>query len=198
MKKIFIFLICIIGLPSLLSAETQEEKRRVEEEKREVLRPSEAHITEAKPAPQPLAPIDLIYFTELMPKRIAYRYDACKALVVLMGVEDEYIDLDSQVAFLREKNLLPKRLESEFDPMQPLRRGLTAYMLCKALNIKGGITLSIFGVSERYALNELAFQGIMSSGNANDIVSGDELVLATMQAADYLAKKQEKVPKSKR
>ncbi len=72
--------------------------------------------------------------------------------------------------------------------MRPLRRGPTAYMFCKALKVKGGAILSLFGVSERYAVQELAFQGIMSAGNVNDIIAGDELALATMQAADYLAK----------
>lgn len=188
-------MICLSLFPSPLIAQTAEEDRRVEERKREDLQPSEISIPiEKKEAPRPkapIAPIDLVYFAELMPRRITFGYDACKALVVLMGVEDEYIDLDAQVAFLREKNLLPKKFESEFDPMEPLRKGLVAYMFCKALEIKGGLTLSIFGMSQRYAIKELVFQGIMSSGNVNDIVSGEELVLIITQAADYMAKRQQ-------
>ena len=73
--------------------------------------------------------------------------------------------------------------------MEPLRKGLFAYMLYSALDVKGGITLSLFGVSERYALKELVYQGILSSGNVKDILSGDELVTTTMRAADFIAKK---------
>lgn len=188
MKKIFVLLLCLCLFPAFLMAKTEDD-RRVEEEKRESLRPTEAGIEEGKAAPRPIAPIDLVYFAELMPKRVTFRYDACKALVILFGVEDQYIDLDSQVAFLREKSLLPKKFEREFNPMEPLRKGLAAHMFCNALEIKGGISLRLFGMSERYALNELVYEGIMASGNVNDIVSGDELVSALMQSVNYTLKK---------
>ncbi len=199
MRAIIILLICSLSFSSLLMAQTQEGDRRIEEEKRKSLQPSEVQIPgETVSGPKPLAPIDIIYFIELTPKRVTFRYDVCKALVVLMGVEDEYIDLDSQVTFLRENHLLPGRFKSEFDPMKPLRKGLTAYMFCKALDIKGGVSLRLFGMSERYAIQELAFKGIMSSGNVNDILSGDELISALTQAASYMAKKQRaKTAKSK-
>ena len=193
MKKIIVLLVCFSLFPSLSVAETLEEKRRIEEKKRENLRPSEVQIkvTKAAPSPRtPLDPSDIVYFADLMSKRVAFCYDACKALVVLVGVENEYINLDSQVAFLKKRNLLPKKHQSEFDPMQPLRRGLVAYMFCEALDIKGGLILRIFGMSQRYALKELAFQGIMSSGNVNDIVSGEELVLVFTQAVQYMEQKQ--------
>ena len=185
---------CLTLFPSLLLAETPEEKRRIEEQKRQNLQPSEVQILkEHKIEPQPMAPLDtldLVYFAELVPKKVTFRYDVSKAIVVLLGVENQYIDLDSQIAFLKEKNLLPKKYASEFDPMQPLRKGITAYIFCKALGIKGGLALRLFGMSERYALKEIAFQGIMSSGNVNDIVSGEELVSVVMQATNYTAKRQ--------
>ena len=188
---ITILLLLSIICPSLLFAQSAEEKRAIEETKRESLRSSEVQAAkEELPPAAPLAPIDLIYFAELSLKKISFRYDACKAFVLLLGVEDEYIDLAAQVAFLQQNNLLPKKYRVEFDPMQPLRRGLLAYMFCQALEIKGGITLRVFGTSQRYALQELAFEGIMASGNVNDIVSGDELVSATTQAANYLAQKE--------
>ena len=192
MKKIFIILASLVILPSLLIAQTREENRRIEEEKRENLRPSEGRIPKEKKATSPpLDPIDIIYFVELMPRKIAFRYDACKALVILKGVENQFIDLGSQIAFLRKNSILPKRFESEFDPTKPLRKGLTAYMFCKALEIKGGIFLRLLGMSERYALKELVHQGMMSSGNVKDIVGGEELVSILTQAGNYMAKRRE-------
>ena len=204
MKKIFILVVCFSLFSSLLPshlcigtggliAQTTEEDRRIEEEKRKSLQATEAGVVdEKKGRVQPIAPIDLVYFAELMPRMVTYRYDACKALVVLMGVEDKYIDLDSQVIFLKEKNFLPKKIETEFDPMKPLRKGLAAYMFCKALGIRGGICLTLGGMNERYALKELVHHGIMSSGNVKDIVGGDELVSIVMQSANYIAKKKGK------
>jgi hypothetical protein len=109
--------------------------------------------------------------------------------VLLMGVENQYIDLNSQIIFLKEKNLLPPEVASDFKPNEPLRKGLFAYMLYRALDMKGGIILSLFGTRERYALKELVYQGILSSGNVKDIMSGDELVTSTMRAADFIANK---------
>ncbi len=192
MNKIFIILLLssIIFFPSLLLAETVEEKRRVEEEKRDDLHSSEVHpLKQQEEETLPLDVIDRIYFAELMTRKVSFRYDAGKIFVLLMGVENLYIDLNSQIIFLIEKKLLPGKLESDFSPMEPLRKGLFAYMLYRALDVKGGITLSLFGVSERYALKELVYQGILSSGNVNDILTGDELVTTTMRAADFIAKK---------
>ena len=168
-----------------------DEKRRIEQEKRESLEATEVQIpAKEKAAPELISPIDTAYFIELMPRRVTFRYDACKVFVMLMGVAEQYIDLDSQITFLKEKNLLPKRFESEFDAMQPLRKGLVAYMFCKAMKIKGGIFLRLFGMHERYALKELVFEGLMPPGNVNDIVSGEELSLVFLQASTYMVKEQ--------
>lgn len=192
MKNIFIILLLfsIIFFPFVLMAETAEEKRRIEEEKRDELRSSETHPSrQQEEKTLPLSFVDRIYFAELMTRKISFRYDASKIFVLLMGVENQYIDMNSQIIFLKEKNFLPKKLEADFSPREPLRKGLFAYMLYKALDVKGGITLSLFGISERYALKELVYQGILASGNENDILTGEELVSTTMRAADFISKK---------
>ncbi len=178
-------------------AQNIEQDRRIEEEKRESLKPTIAPLKIPKekkavggpPVPQP---IKELYFLTLLPKRIAYRYDAAKLIVILMGVDEEYIDLNSQVQYLQEEGFLPKRFRDGFDPMEPLRKGVAAYMFYKALDVKGGIALYLFGPSERYTLRELAFQGYMSPGHANDLVSGEELVQIMTRAASYQAGREEK------
>ena len=77
-------------------------------------------------------------------------------------------------------------MRDTFDPMKPLRRGLTAYALRKVLNIKGGVFLNLFKENERYALKELAYEGIMSSGNIREILSGDELAATMTRAINYM------------
>lgn len=194
MKKILIILLLhsLVFPSSLLVAEMREEKRRIEEEKRkdllpEKIQPSKQH----RKMPIKFAPDDLLYFSGLLPKKVTFRYDACKTLVVLLEVKDQYIDLDSQIIFLKERNFLPKKFEKEFNPMEPLRKGLLAYMLYSALEMRGGISLTLFGRSERYSLKELVFQGIMSEGNTKDIVSGEELFSITIQALNYMEKKKQ-------
>lgn len=168
-------------------SQTAQQDRRIEEDKRDSLKPTvalpHAPPTEAArkepPVPQP---IPEVYLLNLLQKRIAFHYDAAKAMVILMGVDEEYIDLSSQAAYLRDHGFLPKRLTQTFDPMQPLRKGVAAYMVHRALGITGGLAWHLFGPTERYALKELTFRGIMAPGHANDLVSGEELIQIMDQA----------------
>lgn len=207
MKIKFFLPILVLLLPfHLLAVETITQdkdrklvdERRVEEEKRESLRHTEAtpeaqekkEIPADKQAPQDM--LENAYLMDLMQRRVTYGYDAAKAVVLINKVENEYLDLNAQIAYLKEKKILPRKYHKEFDPMKPLRKGLFAYMLCKTLNIKGGIalhTLGKVGFAERYSLKELAFEGIMADSNRRDLVRGDELATAMMQAKGYLGKK---------
>ncbi|MBN3037876.1 MAG: hypothetical protein JW869_00500 [Candidatus Omnitrophica bacterium] len=196
MKKIFFLILFLILNSAFLAAEQprQEQKRRVEQEKRDSLRHSEVQpetfLEPLQPEEKPIEttrPAYFSYFSELVQRRISYGWDICRAVVILMGREQEYKDLDSQLTYLQDQQLLPKKYLANFDPKLPLRRGLAAYIFCKLLDIKGGVILRTFGVSERYALKELEFEGIMGQGHVNDIISGEELVVILTQAANYLA-----------
>ena len=182
---LLLFLSGVFPTPSTSAA--PEDARRIEERKKEDLRPTEVHYPETEPRAAPVDDLDTFYFAQMAFRRITYRYDILKALVVLKGVENQYIDLDSQIAFLRAEDLLPKRFQADFDPLQPLRKGLAAFILRKALNIRGGLFLHLFGSSERLALNELVYQGVMSAGTSNDLVSGEELTNIITRAANHLA-----------
>ena len=182
---VFLFLFCVFPIHFISAA--PEDNRRIEEGKRNELLPTEVHHPETKHKPAPLDDLDTFYFTEMAFRKITYRYDICKALVVLKGVENQYIDLDSQIAFLKQEGFLPKRFQKDFDPMQPLRKGLAAFILRKALNIKGGVFLHLFSSSERFALTELVYQGVMAAGNRNDLVSGEELTNIITRAANHMA-----------
>lgn len=198
MKRIaFILPVLIFISPLNCPGQSLQEKRRIEEQKRQDLKPTEAAMPVTKETiPSSIDRTDQNYLMEFMLKRVTFRYDLCKVIMLLLGVENEYITLDSQIAFLKENKLLPKKIAKDFKPMEPLRKGLAAYVFYKALDIKGGVIITVFGVSERYALKELSYQGIMPSGNTNAIVSGDELISTLTETANYLTKKQEQTKKA--
>ena len=198
MKKAIILLFCLLIPISSAIAESSrlEQERRVEQEKRDSLRGSEARPEE--PVKTDVAPPeesstldsdDIAYLSQLASRQVVYGSDACKTIMLLLGVEDDYLDVTSQVAFLKEKGYLPEKYHDSFDPDAPLRRGLAAYIFYNILELKGGVILRIFGPSERYAIKELAFEGILVEGNTNDIISGAELVSILTQSANYLADK---------
>ena len=175
-------LICLAPWGPAVQGETLQQERRIEEEKRESLKPivilpppAAAPAALAAEQPVPL-PIKQLYLAMLVPKRIAFNYDAAKAIVILMDVDEEHLDLTAQVAYLKERGFVPRRLQQTFDPMAPLRRGVAAHMFHRALGIRGGLAWHLFGPTERYALKELVFRGIMASGHPHDLISGAELV----------------------
>lgn len=77
-------------------------------------------------------------------------------------------------------------------PESPVTRGMAAYGVCGALakvkdgehGITGGLTMIVFGNSERYALRECLHLGILMPGAQGRYVKGGELlgILARAQA----------------
>jgi hypothetical protein len=65
----------------------------------------------------------------------------------------------------------------------PVDKGTVAYMLVKALGIKGGLTMSVFGPSRRYAFREIVFLRIMKGGTPGEFITGRELI-DVLQAAE--------------
>jgi hypothetical protein len=191
----FLMLFGILASLPLFAESTSEERRtveerRVEEQKRASLQSSEASLSAKKQeqerpsrqTEQLFDRLELAYVMDMMQKKVTYRYDACKAVMIIKGIENEYLDLNSQLAYLQENKILPKKYRKEFDTSKPLRKGLFALMLAKTLGIKGGISPHLFPHSERYALKEMAFAGVLSDTHKNDLVSGSEFVTAVMQA----------------
>jgi len=189
MRRTIILALSLIFTASALSAGTPVQDRRIREEKREALRPTESAIFRIETAPKPPPEADTEYFKELLSRRVTCLSDACRVLTILLGAGEEHKDLESQISFLKEKGIFPKKIREGFDPDMPLRKGTAACMFVKALDIKGGVFLRLFGINERYAMKELIYEGIMYPGAADDIIVGKELILMLDGSADYLADK---------
>ncbi len=187
MRKTFIFTALLVLTPFLIFGGTREDKRRIEEEGRQSLRSTEAGSYERQPISGRQEPTGPDYFQELLAKDYARHSDACMVLAVLLGADQGNTDFYSQVNYLKQQDIISEKTASQFRPDEPLRKGLAAHLFCRALKIKGGIWLRLFGESRRYALKELVFEGIVPGGNLNDIVSGEELVIILTRAADYAA-----------
>lgn len=185
-NPLFSLSITLLCLAVLLPDGTQQ-NRRIEEEKRDSLRPTEEKITYKKRVqPSLKEQVDNTFFQELLTRKTAYNKDACKVLVILLGAEEEYTDTETQVTFLERSDILPPD-RNKFNPNRPLSKGTAAWMFYCALNIRGGLWLTLFGTTERYALRELIYEGIMSSGSVDELVSGKELILMLTKAAEYVA-----------
>ena len=186
MFRICVFILVCLSFIHPVSAQSLEDKRRVEDEKREDLRPSESYLTEIQEVQPDQAHADQkAYFTRLLSQDTASLADVYKTLVTLMGLGDQVKDPDAQYDFLRVNKIIPDHIRKE-DRGDILRKGDAAYMFARILHIKGGLTLRLFGYSRRYAFKELVYRRIMFPGNIHDVVSGQELIYILTRAAEYM------------
>jgi hypothetical protein len=193
MRKSTFLIIFLLCLPHVLSARTLKDERRLEEEARQSLHDTEtAPSLEGEPAQESAPSQELAYFQALLTKKYALLSDALRPLLILLGDKESFSkDQATQVGLLGERGILPERIASAFLPDEPLRKGLAAQMFCRALGIKGGLGLRLFGMSQRYAMRELVFEGIMPEGSAEDFISGEEFIIIFSNAAQYLSEKNE-------
>lgn len=184
MRKILILLFVFIFTATLsYSASDNKKIQRVEETKRTELRKSEKDLSSQDPSPRKAEIIDG-YLQELLSQDTVTIRDAIKTLILLLRIDDRYPDFSSQVFFFESKHIFPKEIGTNYDA--PLTKGIAAFMYCRALEIKGGIFLRVFGPAQRYALREMVYQGIMVEGTVNDLMSGRELVYSLGQGVKYI------------
>ncbi len=111
--------------------------------------------------------------------------DACRSVLGFVRGEPAEGDFAAN-----EKDLLARSIVEENwgGDSGPLTKGTLAFMLCKALGIKGGFTMSILGASRRYALREAIYLGLMPRGSPGQFVSGRELIDVITNAEIYKEK----------
>ena len=133
---------------------------------------------EAKPKERRTA-----YLRRIFEKDRAGFGDACRA--VLSFVKDEHSDDDFGAVRkdLESRGIVDAGWELGED--SPLDRGTLAAMLCRALGIKGGLTMGVFGATRRYALRECVHLGLIPGGTTGQYLSGREFMDALGNAEVY-------------
>lgn len=76
------------------------------------------------------------------------------------------------VATLRERGIVGA--DWLFQAGRDITKGKVAYMAYQACGLRGGLTLTLTGPSQRYCLKELQYRGIMSPGVPYNTVTGME------------------------
>ena len=125
------------------------------------------------------------YLRRIFEKDRATYGDACRA--VLSVIKDEHSDAD----FAAVSGDLGGRSVVSADwgltEASLLTKGTLAYMLCQALEIKGGVTMRLFGINRRYALRECLHRRLMIGGTTDEYVTGRELIDAITNATVFKA-----------
>jgi len=137
-------------------------------------------LAQEKPAPQPKES-RTAYLRRIFEKDRATFGDACRA--VLSVIKNEHTDADFTTVFgdLNGRGVVSTSWALQESSL--LTKGTLAYMICQALEIKGGVTMRLFGINRRYALRECLFRRLIAGGTVDEYVTGRELIDVVTNAA---------------
>ncbi|MCX5684986.1 MAG: hypothetical protein NT049_15075 [Planctomycetota bacterium] len=138
----------------------------------------------AKPAPAKASTVaggesasDAKFFAELGYKDVASAHDMARALVILKSEgKESTADFDKCKAYLQGCGVLPDGWLDKVTPDEPVDKCYLAALICRTLEIKGGLWMHLFGCQPRLALRECLYHELMVSGADYAHVTGGELV----------------------
>jgi len=129
----------------------------------------------AAPAP-PAASSDARFFGELAYKDVATAADTARALVILVSAGKETgTDFEAAKAYLATRGVRAGGWLEKASADTPTDKGHLASLICRALGIKGGLWMRLFGPLPRLALRECAYLELMAMGADYRHVTGGEL-----------------------
>lgn len=115
--------------------------------------------------------------------------EAYRAMVLLAEGEDAYDSFEARQVALEERQIV--RPQWELKRAEPVDKGTVAYMVMRILKLRGGVNMLLFGNlglgDRRYALRELAYQGLMEATPTYRFITGGELVNLMLKADRYMA-----------
>ncbi len=123
------------------------------------------------------------YVRRLFEQDRATYEDACRMVLSLASGRPEGGEFEALRRGLLERDLIDPGWTTA--PSEPVTKGTVAYMLCRALGIRGGLTMRLFGITRRYAFRECVYLGIFAGGTPDEYVSGRELIDVITNAEFY-------------
>jgi len=110
--------------------------------------------------------------------------DAMRGILLLTDGKDEAANFNQRIKMLTERGIVPR--EWDYDADRGVTYGRLAYMIYKACKLRGGVTLTLFGPSQWYALRELQYQRFIGPGAIYSKVPGMEFVGVIGRSDAYL------------
>jgi hypothetical protein len=125
-----------------------------------------------------------IEFWHALPTRRAVGNDeAFHALLLLLDGADPAADYAGRVRAMTGRGLLPSGFAEP--PDAAIRRGTLAGVLARALPVRGGLTMRLFGARDRYATREMEYAGLFPPSSPHQTFSGPEFLGIMGRVEDY-------------
>lgn len=127
--------------------------------------------------------VQMEFWHRLAEKPMTSNNEAFHALLIFVDGEDSAERYYQRVDKLKRKGMLMKNFDGHAN--DAVSRGTMAVALLKALDLKGGVIISLFGPSPRYATRELRFRNIYPESSPNQTFSGGEFIGLIGRAQDW-------------
>ncbi|MBL8762827.1 MAG: hypothetical protein JNM07_00980 [Phycisphaerae bacterium] len=124
-------------------------------------------------------------FWHSLPSRATISNDeALHGLILTVDGEDPTAAYEQRVEMARARGWVGMGFDEP--PDLAARRGMLARAIAVACEIRGGIVMRLFGVSDRYATRELVYLGLMIESTENQAISGLEYLGVMQKVQDHL------------
>lgn len=141
----------------------------------------------AQPLTQELAGSEpqtqLEFWHTLATRPVTSNDEAFHGLLLYLDQRDDAPDYTGRVGVLQERGLLPMKFNRPAD--EAVTRGTLAVALVRAMDIKGGLTMRVFGPSQRYATRELMAMNLYPLSSPHQTFSGSEFIGVIGRMEDY-------------
>lgn len=116
-------------------------------------------------------------------ERVTSNDQAFHGLLLYLGGKDESPDYAARVAALKSRRMLPRNFNEPAETA--IARGTLAVAIVRALEIRGGLTMTVFGPTPRYAARELQFMNLYPPGGTHQTFTGNEFLGIIGRMEDY-------------
>jgi hypothetical protein len=117
----------------------------------------------------------LEFWHTLAQRPLASNDEAFHGLLVFLDGEDPATDYAGRVRALRARRMLPAGFDEPAE--NAVTRGTLAVAIVRALDIRGGLVMRLFGPTPRYAVRELRYLELYPpTSSPNQTFSGAELL----------------------
>jgi hypothetical protein len=125
----------------------------------------------------------LDFWHGLATKSLISNDEAFHGVLLYLDAKDDATTYAQRVEQLKSRRLLPANFNQP--AKQALDRGTLAMPLARSLNLRGGLTMRLTGLTPRYAARELEYRNIYPSSSTNQIFTGAEFVGVIGKAEDF-------------
>lgn len=116
----------------------------------------------------------LNFWHSLADRNVVSNDEAFHALINFANQSDPNENYAQRVAWLKERKMLKNSFDRPHN--EAVSRGTVAKIITHMLNLKGGLTIQLTGISPRYALKELEYFKIMPPSTEHQGLSGVEFI----------------------